>query len=68
LLYDPFMTTKTVITKEQAVSLFGTQSALAEALGITKGAVSQWRDGEPIPEAQALKLRYEIAPEAFKAA
>jgi len=62
------MAEKTVITKEQAVALFGSQIALAKALGITKGAVSQWRDGEPIPEAQALKLRYEIAPEAFQAA
>lgn len=62
------MQTETRITKEQAVAHFKTQTALAEALGVTKGAVSQWKDGEPIPENHALKLRYEIAPEAFQAA
>lgn len=62
------MNNQNVITKEQAVAYFGTQTALAAALGITKSAVSQWRAGEPIPREQQLRLRYEIAPEAFKAA
>jgi len=61
------MTTLTVITKEQAVAIFDSQAALARALGITRGAVSQWKAGEPIPENCALKLRYEIAPKAFLA-
>lgn len=32
------------LTKQQAVSIFGTAKALADALGLTKGAVSQWPD------------------------
>jgi DNA-binding transcriptional regulator YdaS (Cro superfamily) len=32
------------LTKQQAVAIFETQTALASALGITKGAVSQWPD------------------------
>jgi DNA-binding transcriptional regulator YdaS (Cro superfamily) len=30
------------MTKQQAISMFGTGVALARALGITKGAISQW--------------------------
>jgi DNA-binding transcriptional regulator YdaS (Cro superfamily) len=30
------------LTKQQAVGIFGTSKALAEALGLTKGAISQW--------------------------
>lgn len=62
------MQAKTVITKEEAVAHFGTQSALAKALGITKGAVSQWEANKPIPEVHALRLRHVIAPEAFASA
>lgn len=50
------------ITKEQAVAMFGSNSALARALGIKPAAVSQWKDGEPIPELQQYKLRYEVLP------
>jgi DNA-binding transcriptional regulator YiaG len=53
------------ITKEQAVGMFLTQSALARALGITRQAVSLWPDGEFIPEVQALKIRYQLRPELF---
>lgn len=56
---------KISITKEQAVALYGTQVALAKALNITKGAVSQWPDGEPIPEKQALLLAYVIRPDGL---
>lgn len=56
------------ILKEEAIALFGSQAALARALDISPAAVSQYRDGEPIPEKQALRLRYEIKPEAFQAA
>jgi DNA-binding transcriptional regulator Cro len=52
------------ITKAEAVALYGSQTALAEALGIGKSAVSQWPDG-PIKERHDLKLRYELKPEAF---
>ena len=57
-----------LITKEQAIEAFGSAAKLARALGITKGAVSQWQPGEPIPQAQALRLKYVIAPKKFKAA
>ncbi|HEP6427758.1 Cro/CI family transcriptional regulator [Burkholderia cenocepacia] len=30
------------LTKQQATAIFGSGAALARALGITKGAVSQW--------------------------
>jgi DNA-binding transcriptional regulator YiaG len=60
------MKTEIKITKEQAVALYPTQTALARALGITKGAISQWPDGKPIPEVQALKLRYQLHPEVFQ--
>ncbi|CAM2143733.1 transcriptional repressor of cell division inhibition gene dicB [Pararobbsia alpina] len=32
------------LTKQQAITIFGTGTALARALGITKGAISQWPD------------------------
>lgn len=55
-----------VITKKQAVSHYRTQTALAKALGVTKGAVSQWPEG-PLPRVHQLALRYEIAPDVFGA-
>ncbi len=66
MLYDTQMSSATVITKEQAIALYESQSALARALGITKGAVSQWPDGKQIPENHALRLRYELKPEEFR--
>ncbi|WP_369053087.1 Cro/CI family transcriptional regulator [Burkholderia gladioli] len=32
------------LTKQQAVDLFGSQAALARALGVTRGAIWQWAD------------------------
>lgn len=32
------------LTKHQALAIFGSGAALARALGITRGAVSQWPD------------------------
>lgn len=32
------------LTKQQAVAMFGSGAALGRALGISKGAVSQWAD------------------------
>lgn len=32
------------LTKQQAVAIFGDGVSLARALGITKGAISQWPD------------------------
>lgn len=53
------------ITKEQAIEIFGTQAELARALDIERSAVSQWKDGAPIPELQDLKIRYELRPDLF---
>lgn len=51
--------------KEDAIALFGSKSNLARALGIYRQAVSQWRDGHPIPQVQAMKIRYQLKPEQF---
>lgn len=32
------------LTKQQAIAIFGTGTALARALGLTKGAIPQWPD------------------------
>lgn len=42
------------MNKSDAMSFFGSQKKLSEALGITHSSVSQWPDR--IPEKQALKL------------
>lgn len=54
------------IVKERAVELFGSQTALANALNITKSAVSQWPEGRKIPENHALRIRYVLKPDAFE--
>lgn len=54
------------ILKEEAIELFGSQTAVAEALGISIQAVSQWEKGQPIPEKQAYRIRYVLKPEAFE--
>lgn len=41
--------------KADAIGHFGSGQAVAEALGITKGAVSQW--GDVVPEGSAYKLQ-----------
>ena len=54
------------ILKEHALAAYGNVgSELAKALGITPSAVYQWKDGEAIPNEQALKLRYVLKPELF---
>lgn len=55
------------LTKDQAIKPYGSGNKLAEALGVTKGAVSFWRSGEPIPLHMDLALRYVVAPEKFNA-
>lgn len=42
------------MTKTDAIALFGSAKGLAEALGITEGAVSQW--GDEMPELR----RYQV--------
>lgn len=55
---------KTPLTKETALALFGNDTqALARALEITRAAIYQWKDGQPIPAKQDLRLRYELLPE-----
>lgn len=61
------MKMKTEILKEEAVAMFRTKAALARALGIERQAISQWPDNKPIPEKQALKIRYQLRPECFEA-
>ena len=58
---------KVVITKKKAVELFGTQAELARALDITRSAVGQWGWKDPIPDAHAMRIYYELRPEAFRA-
>lgn len=53
------------ISKQDAITAYRTQQALADALGISRTAVTMWRDDEPIPEKHALKLRYELRPDVF---
>lgn len=55
------------ISKDEALAAYGGDTlALAEALGITRSAIYQWPDG-PIPQAQALRLRYVLKPDVFGA-
>jgi hypothetical protein len=54
------------VSKKKAVSIYGSQYQLAIALGITRQAISKWPDDKPIPDLQAMRLRYELAPEHFK--
>jgi len=39
----------------KALGYYDTKKELADALGLTKGAISQW--GEVVPEGQAYKLQ-----------
>lgn len=43
----------------------GEKKQLADALKITKQAVSRWPEDQPIPEKQELKIRHELLPEVF---
>lgn len=53
------------IFKEEAIELFGGVRELASALGISTAAVYQWKDDAPIPAEKALRIRYELRPDAF---
>ena len=56
------------MTKHEALSHFGGNgAACARALNISVAAVSQWAD-DAIPEAQALRLKYEVLPKLKAAA
>jgi len=43
------------MTKKEAIEAFGSAKALADALGITEAAVSQW--GEILPELRVFQIR-----------
>lgn len=53
------------IQKADAIRAYGTQRALAEALGISRAAVAMWPDDRPIPREHALALRYELRADIF---
>ena len=55
------------IKKADAIRAYGTQQELADALGISRTAVTMWPDNKPIPAAHALRLRYELKPDIFGA-
>jgi len=51
-------------TKENVIRYFGNQSKVAEFFGITRMAVSLWRDGEPIPKSRR-QLLAALRPKDF---
>lgn len=53
-----------MMTKEQAIALYGSPEELRKALGLkSRHAVYMWPDGEPIPEKHELRIRYVLKPE-----
>lgn len=55
----------TEITKSDALAQYKNQAALAEALGVTRQAVSKYPYGPPLPELWQMKLRFLLKPEVF---
>lgn len=57
-----------MITRQQAIDLYGSAVLLADALGYTsRHAIYMWPKTGPIPEGPYLKLRYQLKPKAFDA-
>lgn len=57
-----------MITRQQAVDLYGGVAALAAALGYSsRHAVYMWPK-DRVPREPYMRLRYELRPEAFDAA
>jgi hypothetical protein len=57
-----------MLTRSQAVRLFGSVKALQAALGLkTHSAVYMWPEHGAIPEVHELTIRYRLKPEAFDA-
>lgn len=46
--------TKTQLATQRAVELFGTQIALAQAIGVTQSTISRWLSGDSVPTAEPL--------------
>jgi hypothetical protein len=58
-----------MITRTQAIALFGSAVELAAALGYTsRHAVYMWPKDGAIPEGAFLKIRFQLKPGAFDAA
>lgn len=54
-----------MITKAQAIELFGTVEKLRAALGLkNRQAIYQWKE-DRIPMNHFLRIRYELRPDAF---
>jgi len=52
-----------MITKEQAIALYGSVKSLQTALGLkSHTSVYQW---EEIPEVYALRIQFKLRPDAF---
>lgn len=57
-----------MITRTQAIALFGSAVELAAALGYTsRHAVYMWPKDGAIPEGAFLKIRFQLKPDAFDA-
>ena len=53
-----------MLTKAQAIQLFGSVEKLRAALGLkTRQAIYMW--GENVPQHHALRIRYELKPGAL---
>lgn len=57
-----------MITRQQAIALYGSAQALADALNYTsRHAVYMWPKDGAIPSEPYLRLRYQLRPDAFDA-
>lgn len=55
-----------MLTKPQAIALFGSAKALQEALGLkSHAAISMWPKDRGIPKVHELKIRFLLKPESF---
>lgn len=61
-------TVRAMMTKSEAIALFGSPNALRLALGLkTRQAIYMWPDDKPIPEAHELKIRHVLKPKGLRA-
>lgn len=57
-----------MITRQQAIALYGSAQSLAAALNYTsRHAVYMWPKDDAIPSEPYLRLRYQLRPDAFDA-